>query len=222
MTQRIVICGHGRTGAHVASILAAAHDVTAIDRAPERLPEEAHGLEAVEGDATDPAVLIAAGAREAGALIAVTGDDAANALIAMLAKRRLGVRRVVALVNDADHAWLFGSDAGVDVVASIADLVARLVQEEVTAGDLVTLLTLRGAGVAVTETTLPPGASAAGLRAAELTLPAGVALTAVIREGEVILPERADRLIAGDVVVALCEPGREPLLHRMLVGDAGL
>jgi trk system potassium uptake protein TrkA len=108
----------------------------------------------------------------------------------------------------------------VDVVVSTAQLVARLVQEEVTAGDLVTLLRLRGAGIAVTETTLPPGASAAGTAANEVELPDGTALTAVVRSGHVLLPERAGRLSAGDVVIALCEPGTEHVLHDALVGDA--
>jgi trk system potassium uptake protein TrkA len=88
----------------------------------------------------------------------------------------------------------------------------------VTAGDLVTLLRLRGPGVAVTETTLPPGAACAGRRAAELDLPPGTALTAVVREGHVLLPDRAGPLLAGDMVVALCEPGREHALHRVLTG----
>ena len=121
-------------------------------------------------------------------------------------------------MNEPRHAWLFAPAAGVDVVVSTAELVARLVQEEVTAGDLVTLLRLRGAGVAVTETTLPAGAIVAGTAATQLELPAGTALTAVVRDGHVLLPARAGRLTAGDVVIALCEPGREHVLHDVLVG----
>jgi trk/ktr system potassium uptake protein len=95
-----------------------------------------------------------------------------------------------------------------------------VVQEEMTAGDLVTLLRLRDPGVAVTETALPPGAAVAGLLAGELELPGGTVLTAVVRDGHVLIPERAGRLIAGDVVVALCEPDREHLLHQLLTGGA--
>lgn len=75
--------------------------------------------------------------------------------------------------NDPQHDWLFTPEAGVDIAVSTGALVARLVQEEVTAGDLVTLLRLRGPGVAVTETALPPGAAVAGLPAGELKLPSG-------------------------------------------------
>ena len=121
-------------------------------------------------------------------------------------------------MNEPAHRWLFTPAAGVDVAVSAAELVTRLLQEEVTAGDLVTLLELRGGGVAVTETTIPPGAAIAGRRAGELEVPEGVALTAVVRQDQVLLPERAEALRAGDLVVALCEPGREHALHDLLTG----
>lgn len=218
--MRIVVCGAGSTGRHVAQVLADVHHVTVVERDPDRIGASGPNLAFVQGDASDPAALIAAGASGADALIAVTRDDATNLVAATIARHRLGVRWIVARLNDPVHDWLFASEAGIDVVVSTAELVARLVQEEVTAGDLVTLLRLRGAGVAVTETTLPPGASAAGTAAAELALPEGTALTAVVRDGHVLLPARAGRLSAGDVVVALCEPGREHVLHKALVGEA--
>ncbi len=218
--MRILICGGGSTGRHVAGILAEVHEVTVIDRDPERQLAERPNLRFVRGDAADPGVLMRAGARDADALIAVTRDDPTNLTIALLAKRRLGVRATVARVNDPSHRWLFTPEAGVDVAVSTAELVARLVQEEVTAGDLVTLLRLRGPGIAVTETTLAAGAAVAGTAAAQLPLPEGVALTAIIRDGHVLLPDRAGRLRAADVVVALCEPGREHLLHGLLTAEA--
>ena len=141
--MRVLICGAGGTGRHVAGILAEVHDVTVIDRDAERRLNEHPNLRFVRGDAADPGVLMGAGARDADALIAVTRDDPTNLTIALLAKRRLGVRATVARVNDPAHRWLFTPEAGVDVAVSTAEFVARLVQEEVTAGDLVTLLRLR-------------------------------------------------------------------------------
>ena len=214
--MRIVICGAGSTGRHVADVLSEVHEVVVIDRRPDRGLPERPGLRFVLGDAADPIVLVQAGARGADALIAVTRDDATNLLIAVLAKRRLGVRWTVVRSQDPVHSWLFTPHAGVDIVVSGAVLVARLVQEELTAGDLVTVLRLRGMGVAVTETTLPPAARVAGTPAVNLRLPDGVALTAIIRDGAVLLPDRAGALRAGDVVVALCEPGREHVLHDLL------
>lgn len=217
--MRIVICGAGTTGRHVAEVLSDVHHVTVIDNDPQRIRDCRANLSYVLGDGSDPEVLVHAGVSGADVLIAVTRDDPVNLVAATIARQRLGVRSVVARMNDPRHDWLFAPAAGVDVVVSTAELVARLVQEEVTAGDLVTLLRLRGAGVAVTETTLPAGASLAGTPAAQLDLPAGTALTAVVRGGHVLLPARAGRLTAGDVVIALCEPGREHLLHDTLTGS---
>ena len=216
--MRIVVCGAGTTGRHVAEVLSDVHHVTGIDNDPKKIGGDHRNLAYVLGDASDPEVLVNAGASGAEVLIAVTRDDPVNLVAATIARERLGVGSVVARMNDPRHAWLFAPAAGVDVVVSTAELVARLVQEEVTAGDLVTLLRLRGAGVAVTETTLPAGAIVAGTAATQLELPAGTALTAVVRDGHVLLPARAGRLTAGDVVIALCEPGREHVLHDVLVG----
>jgi trk system potassium uptake protein TrkA len=217
--MRILICGAGSTGRHVARVLADVHDVAIVDVAPQR-PFGDPAPRFVLGDAADPAVLMQAGARDAEALVAVTDRDATNLTIALLAKRRFGVRSTVARVNEPAHRWLFVPEAGVDIAVSTAELVARVVQEEVTAGDLVTLLRLRGPGVAVTETTVPPGAAAAGTPAGELRLPDGVALTAIVRGADVVLPDRAGPLRAGDIVVALCEPGREHVLHDLLTARA--
>jgi trk system potassium uptake protein TrkA len=213
MSLRIVVCGAGSTGRHVAAALAEIHDVTLVDRHAAEAP---HGVRFVLGDATEPDVLLRAGVRDADAIVCTTRDDPVNLFVALLAKRRFGVRWTVARTADPAHRWLFEPAAGVDVAVSTAELTARLVQEEVTAGDLVTLLRLRG-GVAVTETTLPPGAAAAGREPALLDLPEGVALTAIVRDESVLLPGRAGPLRAGDVVVALCEPGREHVLHDALV-----
>lgn len=215
MTMRLIICGAGSTGRHVAEVLGEVHDVTVIDVLEDR---RVPGRRFVRGDAADPAVLHQAGAADADALVSTTADDPTNLLIAHLAKARFGVASTVARMNEPTHRWLFTAAAGVDVVVSAAELVTRLLQEEVTAGDLVTLLELRGGGVAVTETAIPAGAAIAGHRTSELAVPEGVALTAVVRADQVVLPDRAGALHAGDIVVALCEPGREHVLHDLLTG----
>jgi trk system potassium uptake protein TrkA len=219
--MRILICGAGSTGSHVAEILGDVHEVTVVDRRFGERPSLPGAVRRVAGDAADPGVLLRAGAQDAGALVAVTGDDATNLLVALLAKHRFRVGWTVARVNDPAHRWLFGPAAGVDVVVSASELVAQLVQEEVTSGDLVTLLRLRG-GVAVTETVVPPGAAVAGTEAEALVLPAGTALTAVVRRDDVLLPGRAGRLRAGDLVIALCEPGREHALQDLLTAPAAI
>lgn len=98
--MRIVVCGAGSTGRHVAQVLGQVHDVTVIDLLEER---RVAGRRFVLGDAADPVVLLDAGAADADALVAATADDATNLVIALLSKRRLRVRSTVARMSDPAH-----------------------------------------------------------------------------------------------------------------------
>jgi trk system potassium uptake protein TrkA len=100
---RTFVIGCGRVGAEVAGRLSTAgHDVTVIDVLTEafgRLPEDFAG-QAIRGDGTDEDVLRRAGAQGADHLFALTEGDNRNVLTAQLAAESLGVRNVVAKVND--------------------------------------------------------------------------------------------------------------------------
>ena len=77
-------------------------------------------------------------------VIAATGDDKANLVTSLLAKTEFGVPRTVARVNHPKNEWLFNDFWGVDVAVSTPRLMCALVEEAVTVGDLVRLLTFRG------------------------------------------------------------------------------
>ena len=75
--------------------------------------------------------------------VAATGDDQVNLVVSLLAKTEFGVPRVVARINRAENEWLFTEQWGVDVAVSTPRLMAALVEEAVTVGDLVRLMTFR-------------------------------------------------------------------------------
>jgi trk system potassium uptake protein TrkA len=92
--MRVVIAGGGRTAAQLAALLVGQnHTVRLVEHRPDILarihrelpPEAIH-----EGDATDPVVLEAAGAREAQVLAACTPDDADNLALCFFARTQLG------------------------------------------------------------------------------------------------------------------------------------
>ena len=124
-------------------------------------------------------------------------------------------------MNDPAHRWLFTPAAGVDVVVSAAELVARLRAgggDRRRPRDAAAAARRRGGGDR--DDDARPGAAIAGRsRAHELAVPDGVALTAVVREDRSCCRTAPARLRAGDVVVALCEPGREHVLHDLLTRD---
>ena len=74
--------------------------------------------------------------------MAVTGDDEDNLVVSLLAKQEFGVPRVVARINNPENEWLFNETWGVDVSVSTPHLLTALVEEAVSVGSLVRLLSL--------------------------------------------------------------------------------
>jgi trk system potassium uptake protein TrkA len=105
---------------------------------------------------------------------------------------------VVGRVNDPRNEWLFTDAWGVDVAVSTPRILAALVEEAVTVGDLVRLFTLRQGQVNLVEVTLPPGTSIAGRPVRDLTLPRDAALVTILRGGRVIVPQPDEPLEPGD------------------------
>ena len=104
-------------------------------------------------------------------VVAATGDDKVNLVVSLLAKTEFAVNRVVARVNRAENEWLFTDQWGVDVSVSKPRLMAALVEEAVTVGDLVRLMTFRQSEANLVEITLPPSAPYVGQPVRDVPLP---------------------------------------------------
>ena len=113
--------------------------------------------------------------------------------------------RVVARVNDTDNAWLFDSRWGVDVAVPAATPLISLIEEATGATDTVALLRLSKAGVNVIETAITPHSRAVGHTLADITLPSGTVIAAVIRNGEPTVPGPQFQLQPGDELLVVSE-----------------
>jgi trk system potassium uptake protein len=133
----------------------------------------------------------------------VTGDDEINLVVTSLARFEFNVARVIARVNNPKNAWLFTPVMGVDVALNQADLIARMVAEEMSLGDMMTLLKLRKGQYALVEEKVHPTAVAVGKAVRDLNLPAECVLAAVIRKGDMIMPRGETVLQASDEVLAV-------------------
>jgi trk system potassium uptake protein TrkA len=202
----VLVIGGGKTGSHLASQLQGqGYEVTIVEDRPavvERLKQELPPGSIFEGDGTSPFCLEQAGVGRAHVVAAVTGDDDENLVIATLARFEYNVARVIARVNNPKNAWLFTRDMGVDVALNQADLMAKLIAEEMSLGDMMTLLKLRRGEYSIVEEKAHPDSPAIGKRVHELDLPEQCVLTAILRKGKLILPrgntviEEADEVIA--------------------------
>jgi trk system potassium uptake protein TrkA len=203
----VLIVGGGQAGSHLAEILLdQGHKVRVIDRRPEilaRLQRELPTEAISAGDPTDPVDLEAAGIAQANVLAAVLPDDEANLVVTSLARFQFKVRRIIARVNSSRNAWLFTPDMGVDVALDNADLMAKLIAEEMSLGDMMVMLKLRRGAYSLVEEKLPPDSPAVGVMIKDLPLPPEVVIAAIFREGHVVIPRGVTALQAGDEVLAV-------------------
>jgi trk system potassium uptake protein TrkA len=198
--MRVTIAGAGAVGRSIAAeLLEFGHQVMLIERDPDQLdPHEVEGAEWVLADACELSSLEDAGLERSDVVIAATGNDKVNLVVSLLAKTEFAIRRVVARVNDPRNEWLFTEAWGVDVAVSTPRILAAMVEEAVSVGDLVRLMTLRQGQANLVEVTLPPDTPLAGRPVRQLQLPADAALVTILRGGRVIVPQADDPLEGGD------------------------
>jgi len=205
----VIIVGGGKVGSHLAGLLLAeGHEIKVIDDRPEVLELLRAELPAgcvLEGDGSSPSVLEAAGIQRAKVLAAVTVEDEANLVITSLARFEFGVPRIIARVNNPINAWMFGPEMGVDVALDQADILAKIIAEEMSLGDMMTLLKLRRGEYSLVEEMLPAGSLLLQAPLKDLPLPEACVITAVMRRGQVIIPHGELQFEAGDEVLAVVD-----------------
>jgi trk/ktr system potassium uptake protein len=203
----VVIIGGGKVGSHLASILREeGHQIKLIENRPhvlDKLREELPAEVIQVGDGSDPNLLESIGIRKANVVAAVTGEDEANLVITTLARFEFGVPRVIGRVNNPKNAWMFTSEMGVDVALNQADIFAKLVAEEMSLGDMITLLKLRKGEFSIVEEKVHPESTAIGKSIRELKLPMECNLVAVLRKGQLIIPHGDTILDPADEIIAV-------------------
>lgn len=216
--MRVAIAGAGAVGRSIASeLIEAGHTVLLIERLSRQFtPEVVDAAEWVLGDACEMSTLEASGIERCDVVIAATGDDKVNLVLALLAKTEFAVRRVVARVNNPANEWLFNESWGVDVAVSTPRMLAAMVEEAVSVGDLVRLMTFRKSQANLVELTLPEETPLAGTPVERLNLPRDAALVAILRGERVIVPQPDDPVEGGDEVLFVAPETVEPDLRAAL------
>jgi trk system potassium uptake protein len=206
----VFIAGGGRTGAQLAAdLIAQDYKVRLLEHRPELLSRLHHELPTeviYEGQPTDPTILKDAGLDKAQVLVACTNDDAVNLVLCYLGRTIFKVKRTVARINNPRNAWLFDKNFHVDETINQADVLSHLIQEEMSLGDMMTLLKLRRGKYALVEEKVPAGAKAVGMELKDLGLPEQCVIAAIIRNGQITLPRGNTRLEQFDEVLAITDP----------------
>lgn len=216
----VIVVGGGNTGSQLAKFLIdAGHSVRVIDERPailEKLVKELPADAILSGDGSSPTVLEKAEIHKAQVLAAVTGSDETNLVITSLGKFEFNVPRVIARINNSKNAWLFTPEMGVDVSLNQAEILARLSAEEMSLGDMMTMLKIRRGQFSIVEEKIFAGARAAGVAIKDLGLPDNCTISGILRDGKMILPRGTTVLEAGDEVLAMVDDNARQVLAKLL------
>src|SRR5450432_4517794 len=216
--MRIAIAGAGAVGrSNTGELLENGHEVLLIDNSPKAIKvDSVPRAEWLLADACEITALDDAQLQRCNVVIAATGDDKANLVTSLLAKTEYGVPRVVARINHPNNEWLFNESWGVDVAVSTPRLLSALVEEAVSVGDLVRLMTFRQSAASLVELTMPDDAPLVGQRIGSIEWPADTALVAILRDGRVLVPNSEDPLEAGDELLFVTSEDVEDELGQLL------
>jgi trk system potassium uptake protein TrkA len=171
----------------------------------------------IQGDGCDVNVLKDAGIARAEVVAAVTGDDEDNLVACQIAKEEFKVPRTVALVNDPENEHTF-NELGVDIPIDSTGIIAKIIEEEVSFSDLVTLMTFKRGRLAIVRVDLTEESPVVNKAVKDIELPKDSVLISIIRGDEFIVPKGDTVLQSRDDVVALTLIENEKQMLKTLLG----
>ncbi len=218
--MKVLIAGGDPTGAQLASrLLEQKHEVCLVEHRREVLAQLHLELptEVIHADsATDLQVLESAGVRDTDVLVACTSNDTDNLVLCYLAHTLYHVPYTVGRINNPRHAWLFDQRMHVNVALNQSTILAHLIGEEMSSGDMMTLLKLRKGLYSLVEEKVHPESVAAGKAVRDLGLPAECVLCAVLRKDQLIVPRGDLVLQPFDEVLAVVHASQVATLAEIL------
>ncbi|MEJ2534620.1 MAG: Trk system potassium transporter TrkA [Gammaproteobacteria bacterium] len=212
--RRIILAGGGHIGAALARQLERDHHVKVIERDRARAESIAEDLEksiVLIGDCADEILLREEAIETTDVFCAVTNDDEANILASMLAKR-LGARKIIAIINRPAYVDLMES-GDIDIAVSPEQITIGTLLTHIRRGSIVRVHALRrGAAEAIEALALGDKYSSrvVGRALEDLPLPEGTTIGAVVRGEEVIIAHH-DTVIEENDHVLLFVPDKRQI-----------
>ncbi|ABI57962.1 Trk system potassium transporter TrkA [Alkalilimnicola ehrlichii MLHE-1] len=219
--KRLTIAGGGNIGKRLAQALERRYQVKLIEHSPERAREISEELKraiVLLGDAADEELLLEENIENTDVFCAVTNDDEANILSAMLAKR-LGARQVMALINRAAYVELIQSSEDIDIAVSPQQATIGSLLAHIRRGDMANVHSLRRGAAEAMEAVAhgtPASSRVIGRAIDEIRLPPGTTIGAVVRGDEVLMAHH-DLVIEPEdhVILFLVDKKRVPEVERL-------
>lgn len=204
-SRKIMIAGGGNIGFNLARELEKQHQVKIIDHNITQARSLAERLDesiVINGDVSDKSLLIEENIDEIGLFLAVTNSDEANIISGMLAKK-LGVKRVIALVNNQSYIDLIHLNS-IDVAISADQITTSRLLHFMREGDTVKAFTLRRGAAEAMEIIVHGSENSSeiiGKKIGEINWPMNITIGCIIREEKVLFSHRELTIEAEDHVI---------------------
>lgn len=214
----ILVIGGGKVGYYLTKTLVnEGYEVFLIEKNPVKVSiySERFGAIVMQGDGAEAATLAEAGANRADVVIAVTGDDEDNLVICQMAKERFKVQRCIARVNNPKNEELFRR-LGIDVTVSQTNVILSIIEQQIPDLPFVHLMNLRHADLAIVEAKVSHDSTIVNRPIEGIQWPGEVIVTAVLRQGELIIPTGQTTIRAGDELICVTKREREVELRELL------
>ena len=218
--KRIIIAGGGNIGNRLARLLEESrYQVKVIEKNYERASKLAERLDktiVLEGDVADESLLLEENVENTDVFIAVTNDDEANILSSMLAKR-LGAKRVMSLINRPSYVDLV--ESSIDLAISPQQITLGALLTHIRRGDIVAVHALRRGSAEAIEIIVHGDSKTSrivGRRLAEINLPPGTTICALVRREEVLMADENLLIQADDhVIVFVTDKRYVPAVEKL-------
>ena len=203
--RRVMIAGGGNIGQRLAEALESNYVVKIVDHNKRRCEILSGRLDSalvLQGDATDESLLEAENVDEMDIFVAVTNDDENNIMSCLLAKR-MGARRVVALINRRSYVDLLQAGQ-IDIAISPAQATIGTLLAHVRRGDVTQVHALRRGAAEALEAVVHGDAQSGplvGKKIEDIELPKGTTIGAIVRGEEVIMAHHDTVVRAEDHVI---------------------
>lgn len=217
----VVIAGGGATAQAMAGALKReARVVKIIESDRQRAEALAAGfpdVEIIHEDVTNPSGLAAQGVGQAQAFIALTGNDETN-LMACLLAQELGAKRLTALVQQSDTSTLWRKVGLLDVVSPRV-LAAERIGTYINSNYEPHIISFESGAAQFVQRRIETQSAAAGATLAEIEIPQGLLVAAILRRGKAFVPSGSHRLEAGDEVILFARRAEAALVQLLFPGD---
>lgn len=216
--KKVMIVGGGRIGYYLASAIESTIDVKIIEKDETKCKKLSSSLKrslVLHGDGTDKSLLLEENIKDMDVYITVSGSDELNIMAGLLAKK-LGVKRVIAMVNNSDYIPL-GYELGLESVLSPRLLAASIILRYIRRGDILSLTTVAENRAEIMEVLITLKSPIVKKALKDIKFPKQAVVGCIIRGEKIIIPKGSDMIEEGDKLIIFVKKEAIKEMEKLLM-----